>query len=228
MQIKISPSDLCFLFDESPWGFYCKYREGIPRVPGVFPRIFSIIDELMKKKFTGVNLSEINPNLPNGMVSHADSWVMSTPIINPDYPDIEIVLRGKIDSIVSHEDGSYSVIDFKTSEINPVYLEKYKLQLSSYAYSILNCDDRRSLSLKNVDKIGLMIFEPDGFAADKNDRAGLKGSLKYINYQYNEDEFLSFIKNQVIPLLAGPQPKPSLSDEHWLYLKRFGFEYEKE
>lgn len=228
MQIKISPSDLCFLFEESPWGFYCKYKESIPRVPGIFPRIFSLIDELMKKKFTGVNLNEINPNLPDGIVSHADSWVMSKPIINPDYPDIEIILRGKIDSMISHSDGTYSVIDFKTSEINPVYLEKYKVQLSCYAYAILNCDDNRSLSLQNVDKLGLIVFEPDGFAADKNDRAGLKGSLKYISFSYNEDEFLSFIKNNIIPLLAGPQPKPSLSDEHWLYLKRFGFEYAEE
>ena len=228
MQIKISPSDLCFLLEESPWGFYCKYKENIKRVPGIFPRIFSIIDELMKSKFLGVNLSDINPNFPSGKVCHSDSWVMSTPIVNPDYPDIEIVLRGKIDCMLSHDDGTYSVLDFKTSEINPIYLEKYQLQLSSYVYAITHCDDNRSLSLKNVDKFGLLVFEPDGFVADKNDRGGLKGNLKYLNFEYNEDEFISFIQKKVIPLLAGPQPKPSKEDGHWMYLQQFGFEYSEE
>ena len=42
--ITISPSDFAFLYTESKWGFYQKYRQGIKRPPFSMPKIFNKID----------------------------------------------------------------------------------------------------------------------------------------------------------------------------------------
>ena len=40
--IFLSPSDLAFLLDDSPWGFYQKYRQGVKRPPFSMPKIFTV------------------------------------------------------------------------------------------------------------------------------------------------------------------------------------------
>ena len=49
--ITISPSDFAFLYTESKWGFYQKYRQGIKRPPFSMPKIFNKIDFLIKKNY---------------------------------------------------------------------------------------------------------------------------------------------------------------------------------
>ena len=46
--IKISPSDLTFLWDECPRCFWRKYRLGVRRPFGIMPGIFSRIDSALK------------------------------------------------------------------------------------------------------------------------------------------------------------------------------------
>ena len=38
----------------------------------------------------------------------------------------------------------------------------------------------------------------------------------------------NLIRNEVIPLLAGPEPEPPKDDPYWKYLQQFGFAYEQE
>jgi hypothetical protein len=49
--IFLSPSDLAFLFLESPWAFHQKYRQNIKRPPLVLPKIFNAIDASIKLKY---------------------------------------------------------------------------------------------------------------------------------------------------------------------------------
>jgi hypothetical protein len=55
--IYISPSDFAFLYTESKWGFYQKYRQGIKRPPFSMPKIFNVIDSLIKKNYENVDIS---------------------------------------------------------------------------------------------------------------------------------------------------------------------------
>ena len=227
--IYISPSDLTFLYRESKWGFHQKYVAGIKRPPLILPKIFNIIDATIKVKYIGENLYRINKNLPDAkLIDSNGKWVISKPIINQNYPDLEIKIRGKIDAALEYQDGSHAVVDFKTSEINEKYLEMYKNQLFAYSYAITNPENSNVLHLNNVTKAGLLVFEPNEFHIDYNDKAGIKGSFKWIEFKLDLDGFESFIKNELIPLLAGKEPKPEESDNYWLYLKQFGFEYEED
>ena len=71
----------------------------------------------MKCKFSDENFKSICSNYPDAILKDADQWVKSKPISNPKFPDIEIVLRGKIDGVLQYPDGTYSIIDFKTSDV---------------------------------------------------------------------------------------------------------------
>ena len=56
----------------------------------------------------------------------------------------------------------------------------------------------------------------------------MKGKFKYIEYDINLEDFENYIKNVVIPLIAGKEPPPTDDDPCWVYLKQFGFEYEED
>ena len=49
-----------------------------------------------------------------------------------------------------------------------------------------------------------------------------------INLERDLESFETYVKNEIIPLIAGKEPPPSDSDPCWIYLKQFGFEYEED
>jgi len=226
--IYLSPSDLAFLLDDSPWGFYQKYNLGIKRPPVIIPRIFTVIDVLTKICCEDKNMKEFDESFPDAVITGADQWVKSKPIVNPNFPDVEIILRGKIDGVLKFADETHSVIDFKTCEIQEKTLQKYVRQLSCYSYAMANPNSASDYSVKINDKIGLFVYEPTKFSISGDGSANLGGKLKYIQYDLDLDGFENFIKNQVIPLIAGKEPAPTDDDPCWVYLKQFGFEYEED
>jgi hypothetical protein len=226
--IFLSPSDLAFLFDDSPWGFYQKYNLGIKRPPVIIPRIFTAIDVLTKVCCENKNMKDFDESFPDAVITGADQWIKSKAIVNPDFPDIEIILRGKIDGVLKFADGTHSVIDFKTCEIQEKTLQKYVRQLSCYSYALKNPNSPSDYSVEINNKIGLFVYEPTKFSIASNSTANLDGKFKYIEYDFDLKEFESFIKNQVIPLIAGKEPPPTDDDPCWVYLKQFGFEYEED
>lgn len=221
--INISPSDFAFLYTESKWGFYQKYRQCVKRPPFSMPKIFTVIDNLIKKNYENVDISTIDKNLPSGVISHSDSWIKCKPIRNPDFPDIEVSTIGKIDSILKTETG-YAVIDFKTCDIGEYLIKKYELQLNAYAYSILNAKSD-GLSLSEINRTGLIVFEPNEFLVNQGSTASLNGVFKWVEINFDPIQFENFIKYEVIPLLSGPEPIPEETDPCWVYLKQLGIEY---
>jgi hypothetical protein len=221
--INISPSDFAFLYTESKWGFYQKYRQGVKRPPFSMPKIFTVIDNLIKKNYENVDISTIDKSLPSGVISHSDSWIKCKPIRNSDFPDIEVSTIGKIDSILKTETG-YAVIDFKTCDIGEYLIKKYELQLNAYAYSILNAKSD-GLSLSEINRTGLIVFEPNEFLVNQDSTASLNGVFKWVEINFDPIQFENFIKYEVIPLLSGPEPIPEETDPCWVYLKQLGIEY---
>ena len=139
MEIIVSPSDLTFLFQLSPWGFYQKYRHGIKRPYVPFPSIFTQIDNIFKETLEGMNLKDINENFPDATIGHSDEWVVSKPIINEEY-DIQVVLRGKIDSMLSYADGTYGYYALfnNKAKINTIRSLKWHLLTLWYLNPDLN------------------------------------------------------------------------------------------
>jgi hypothetical protein len=173
-------------------------------------------------------MKDFDESFPDAVITGADQWIKSKAIVNPDFPDIEIILRGKIDGVLKFSDGTHSVIDFKTCEIQEKTLQKYVRQLSCYSYALKNPNSPSDYSVEINNKIGLFVYEPTKFSIASNSTANLDGKFKYIEYDFDLKEFESFIKNQVIPLIAGKEPPPTDDDPCWVYLKQFGFEYEED
>jgi hypothetical protein len=226
-EITIAPSDFAFLFDESPWAFHQKYVSGIKRPPLILPKIFNIIDSAIKNKYSDEDLTKISSKLPAATLRTTDKWIKSKPIINPKY-DISVQIIGKIDGYLEYTDGSFSIVDFKTSEINEKYAGKYNRQLHSYCYGVTHPDNSKCLSLQNLTDPGLLVFHPNDFSIDYTCKARLFGDLKWQKFDLDLKWFESFIKDEVIPLLAGREPEPPAEDPYWKYLQQFGFEYEQE
>ena len=83
MTVLISPSDFAFLYDQSKWGFYNKYKNGIKRPTVIMPKIFTLIDHSFKESFLNQNLYSICKDLPDATFRDADKWVVSKEISNP-------------------------------------------------------------------------------------------------------------------------------------------------
>ena len=226
-EVVISPSDFAFLFDESPWAFHQKYISGIKRPPLILPKIFNVIDATIKDKYSDENLSLVSKDLPQGHLRTSNKWIKSTKIVSKEH-DLSVQIIGKIDGYIEFPDGKISIVDFKTSEINEQYAGKYNRQLHSYCFGVANPENSNCLSLENLTDPGLLVFEPNEFTIDYNCKARLLGNLKWQTFKLDLEWFVSFISNEVIPLLAGPEPKPEDKDPYWKYLQQFGFEYEQE
>jgi hypothetical protein len=78
------------------------------------------------------------------------------------------------------------------------------------------------------DKCGLLVFEPNEFFIDYNDKAGLKGKFAWVEMSYSAVKFENFIKNEVIPIIVGKEPRPLVDDPYWVYLQQLGIVFEEE
>jgi len=218
MIIYISPSDFAFLYKQSKWGFHQKCMKNIRRPYLPMPGIFNIIDTGMKDYLKSTK----SPNIKNTDIFNnfefkfEDANVCSRPISNPDYPDIQICLRGKIDGIYTNGSENY-LIDLKTSFSDPDSLKKYNLQLNSYVFALENPYDEFGVSM-NIFKTGLIVYEPDAFT-----ELGLIGGLTWYEAKLNLQSFEKYIQETIIPFLAGPEPNAEESDPFFPYLYKLGF-----
>ena len=138
---KLSPSDLTFLWDECKRCFYLKIARGYRRPAIPFPKIFSRIDLLMKDHYQDQSTSSMSADLPEGKVFASGKWVESD-IIHFEGHAAECYLKGIFDTVLQFNDGSYAVVDFKTTEINEDHLDFYARQLRAYAYALEHAGTR--------------------------------------------------------------------------------------
>ncbi|MFQ5874584.1 MAG: hypothetical protein ACE5JL_12395, partial [Dehalococcoidia bacterium] len=112
---RLSPSDFAFLWEECKRCFYLKVAGNYDRPRTPMPSIFKRIESTMQRYFAGKSTEEFDPSLPPGVVEFGEKWVESRPISVPGHA-ATCYIRGKFDTVVKFEDGSYGVIDFKTTE----------------------------------------------------------------------------------------------------------------
>jgi CRISPR/Cas system-associated exonuclease Cas4 (RecB family) len=202
---KLSPSDLTFLWDECQRCFYLKVVHGYPRPSSAFPRIFSRIDKLMKDYFQDLTTTALSESLPVGVISFADRWVVSQPILLPGHTH-SAYIKGRFDSVIEFADGSYGVVDFKTSEPRPEHVPFYSRQLHAYAYALEN-PAGKALRLAPVSRLGLLCVEPVAMSSDETGRLAYIGEVTWLDCPKDEAGFLGFIDG-VLSVLENPQPPP--------------------
>ena len=209
---KLSPSDFAFLWEECKRCFYLKVVRDFQRPRAIMPKIFNVIDAEMKKCFAGKRTSNVVPALPAGVIDHADAWVGSTPIAVPRHSST-CYLSGKLDTVVKFDDRSYGVIDFKTSERRADHIPLYGRQLHAYAYALEHAAAGK-LALRPVTRLGLLVFEPNGFAGSGDRTASLSGGLTWIEIPRDHAGFLAFLA-EVLDVLDRPNPPGGAPSCEW-------------
>ncbi len=202
---KLSPSDFAFLWQECKRCFYLKIVEGFNRPAMAFPSIFGVIDIEMRKHFMSQRTSALSPDLPPGTVAYGEKWVQSAPISRPGR-SATAYIKGKLDAVIQFDDGSYGVIDFKTSDIKTAHVQLYSRQLRAYAYALEN-PGASLLALSPVSSLGLLAFTPEHFSSEEASRSLLTGSLRWFPISRNDESFLSFI-DEVLGVLDLPEAPP--------------------
>jgi len=201
--IKLSPSDLTFLWDECPRCFYLKYIHGINRPAAPFPSIFGAIDRLMKAQFAGHPASDLDPSLPAGIVMVTEKWIESLPIMLPGH-SLACFIRGKLDAILDFSDGSYGVVDFKTSAPAASHIPFYSRQLHAYAYALEHPAPNR-LSRSPISLLGIYVETPHATLTATTSEISFHFRSTWMEIPFMESGFLGFL-DRVLTLLELPEP----------------------
>ncbi len=200
---KLSPSDLTFLWDECKRCFYLKVARGFRRPAVPFPKIFSRIDILMKDYYLEKSTTEISSDLPEGKVYLTGRWVESDSIHIPGHA-AECFIVGMFDTVLQFKDGSYGVVDFKTTEIKAEHIEFYTRQLQAYAYALEHAAPTK-LALKPISHLGLLCFEPRHMHKDAEEQLVYSGQVAWQACPLDKTAFLNLI-GEILSILELPEP----------------------
>lgn len=211
----ISPSDLTFLWDECPRCFYLKVVTKFNRPVAPFPTIFGTIDRAMKQAFQGHNAKEISPSLPSGKLVFTESMLTSAPIQLPG-SEHQLILRGKLDCLAQFDDGSYGIIDFKTSEPKEAHVHFYGRQLMAYA-RCLEHPAPQSMGVSPISILGLLYFIPRPMPNAEPTTFALGGRLEWQEIRRDDAAFDTFLTSVTTLLSAAEPPAASESCKYCQY-----------
>jgi len=194
----VTPSDITFLWSDCPKCFYQKVVQKRPRPAGIFPKVFNKIDNAMKNCYVDKNLREISPGFPDAVFKYPEQWVQSKPLVITG-KDIQIVFRGKVDGILEYaelgSDGKpvCGVPDLKTAIVDDSVLQLYGLALHTYCYCLEN-PAPGEFAASNVEKLGLIVFEPNDFEHNPGEEPMLHGEHHWIEFEKDMESFKSWMK----------------------------------
>lgn len=199
---KLSPSDFAFLWEECRRCFFLKVVRAHQRPRMPFPGIFSKIDSLMKTHFGGKRTTDFSSALPPGTFTHFGGWVESEPFAFAGRSS-RVYVRGSYDTVISFDDGSFGVVDFKTASARSETTPLYARQLHAYAWA-LERPAAGKPPMAPVKHLGLLCFEPDAFGRGA-DKAHYTGSLTWVPTPRDDVAFEAFLR-EVAAVLDGPMP----------------------
>lgn len=230
---RLSPSDFAFLWNECKRCFYLKSHGTLYRPRAPFPSIFGTIDVAMKRHFRGLRTTDVLPEMRPGvfLCEEQDAWVESKPIFpsNSDHNN-GVFIRGMIDCLVQYDDGTYGIIDFKTSSLSSKSIAMYARQLHAYAAALEDPSSGSELQKCQISDLGLIIYNPANFHTPLGDSeedqrdldtvaAALTGNLKYMSVPRNDKQFYEFLTSivDVLTLSSPPSAPPPSSKSSYSY-----------
>jgi PD-(D/E)XK nuclease superfamily len=209
IELKLSPSDFAFLWEECKRCFYLKVVKGFDRPRTAFPTIFGTIDRAMTGCYDGMPSQAIATGMPDGVIRAGQRWVRSRPI-DLGMGGRACCISGRLDALIEFSDGSYGVVDFKTSSVGGAHVPLYSRQLHAYAYALEN-PARGQPILGQVSRLGLLVFQPGGYAHQMDQTAALTGEVRFVEIPRNDAAFFDFLRQvaEVLSLSVPPEPSPS-------------------
>ena len=185
---------------------------GIAQPSMPLPSIFSKIAGLLKNHYTDKHTSELHVALPPGIISHGEKNVKSEIIKSPNH-EATCYISGRFDIVVSFEDGTYGVIDFKTGNPNRESSNLYSRQLHAYAYA-LEHPAPGALALSPITKLGLLYFYPSSINQQNIERLSYEADVTWVEIEKEEKSFLRFIE-KVLDLLELPEAPEHSPNCQW-------------
>jgi hypothetical protein len=182
--------------------------------------MFGKMGDLTSNYYLNKPSSEISPDLPAGIVKYREKWVKSNPISFPD-TSTQCELKGRFDAIMAFENGSYGVIDYKTSDASEEKAAFYSRQLSAYAYALEN-PAPGALSISPITRLGLFIITPHRFERLPNGEIAFVTKTTWMDVLRDDVTFLAFLR-EVVTLLDQPTlPAPAEDCGLCNYRKNYG------
>jgi hypothetical protein len=160
----------------------------------------------MKDYFEGRPTADIDSKLPAGKVQFGEKWVESLPAIIPEH-SAQCYIKGKLDTIVAFDDGSYGVIDFKTSEPKPQHVAFYGRQLHAYVHALEHAALGK-FALSPISTLGLLVVAPNAMNLTASGQIAYLGGVTWMEIPRDDSLFSDFL-GQVLDVLEQPSAPPA-------------------
>ncbi len=204
---KLSPSDFKYLYEDCKHCYYQKARGIIKELPSIgMPGVFSRMNSLLQNAIIGMDLREINSELPAGKIEVKEGFLKSKPIP----PANDCFISGRFDVASKLDDGTYSVIDFKITDPKEDKIQKFFAQLHAYKFALENPIFGQP---KKVSKMGIIAINPEEISFP-GDNVIFKAKPQWFEIAEDMDRFYAFI-SEVSKLLNGPKPQENPESCKW-------------
>lgn len=176
------------------------------------PKVFTTIDRAMRAHFDGRKCDEALGFAKPGTIRCLQDLTVTSRPFAPAGASSACHFHGKLDALIEFDEGTYAVIDFKTSQASEDNHTMYGRQLHAYAYALENPTDRMQ-QRKPVTFIGLIYFDPSRFALN-DAMATLTGRASLQEVPRNDSLFESLIA-EMLDLLDQDEPPEANSSCGW-------------
>jgi hypothetical protein len=169
------------------------------------PKVFTVMDHLQKEFFDGMSTKSVHAALPAGTIRCRNPRFHSAPILVP-RTKTSLTFRGDIDASMIFRDGSFGILDFKTTDVREEHVNFYRYQLHSYALAGEN-PLRSENRIAPIRTLGLLCFQPTGMARSA-DEFLYKARPTWIEITRDDKMFFEFLAAvvDVLELPNGPNP----------------------
>lgn len=197
---KLSPSDFKYLYEDCKHCYWQKVNKAITLPSIGMPGVFSKMNSLLQNAIVGMDLKEINSELPSGKVEVKEGFLKSKPIP----PSNDCFIGGRFDVASRLSDATYAVIDFKITDPTDDKIQKFFHQLHAYKFAMENPAFGER---KKVSKMGIIAINPESIDFP-GENVVFKAKPQFFEISEDMDRFFAFI-SEVSRLLKGPVPQIS-------------------
>ena len=202
--VKLTPSMLSFLWEDCPRCFWLRTRRGLRRPWLPFPSVFTKYHTVLEAYFADRCPSTLDPALPPGTCVHDETWVASR-TLHLDAAPVPFRFKGRVDHLMQFDDGTWGIIDYKTTDQSTANIRKYGRQLHAYAWALEQAAPD-ALHRAPITRMGLLCLNPEELMDFRPCcHATVRLTPTWVEVPRDDTAFTEFL-GAALTLLATPEP----------------------